>query len=220
MRVPRWKTGLGGVLLGVLLLAGVAAAPLPRSTRAPGAGEAQGARVAEIAALLEMTPRALGDAWRAGRSVRELAAEREISYDELFDSLAERHRSRRAEQVALGLLNSEQAAYLAGRADERLDDLLTATPRQAPRLARLRLLAQIVDAPPAEVEEALAAGDRPADLLDRYGLTAGEAVARGVAIREEALAEQVALDLMTVTRQRLALDRIERSLQRAFERAD
>lgn len=196
-------------LVGVLLLGG--------ATHAAGPGQAR-ARLRLAAETLEMTPREVARALRAGETLAELAEARGLPLETLQAALIEPEAQRLARLVEAGVYNQVQADYLLAQAEVRLNAYLTLPPRQARQQPELAALGELLGLSQAEILAALRAGQRPTELIQAQGQSVETVVAALVARREAALTERVALDLMTESQKRLALYRYERGWRARLSR--
>ncbi len=173
-------------------------------------------KLQQVSELLGMRPREVGAALRQGKTVAELADEQGVALDEVADALNEPVRERLAVLVDEGVLTPEQAAYLTAQAETRTDALLTLPPRGALHAPPLHDLATVLEQSEDELVAALRAGQTPAELVAAAGIAPEQVASEMVALRDAALSEKVALDLMTETQKGLALHHYEQRLTAIF----
>ena len=202
-------------ILGVAMLGTTANAAGPEQrggNRATKLMRGAGERIQAVSALLEMEPRAILGELREGATIESLATEKGVPLSEIEAALAQPYRERIAEEVAAGVLTQEQADYLTARTQERLNDFLTLSPRQALRQPMLEDLATVLGISEAGIVAQVEAGSTPAEIVAASGKGVDSVVAELVALKDGDLTERVNLDLMTATQKNRALRGYERML--------
>lgn len=208
-------------ILGVAMLGTTANAAGPEQrggNRASKLLRGAGERIEAVAELLGMEPREILAELRDGATIEALATEKGVPLSEIEDALAQPYRERIAEEVEAGVLTQEQAEYLSARAEERLNDFLTLSPRRALREPMLEDLATVLETSKEEIIAQIEAGSTPAEIVSASDKSIERVITELVALKDADLTERVNLDLLTETQKNRALRAYERLLTNRLNR--
>jgi uncharacterized protein (DUF433 family) len=202
-------------ILGVAMLGTTANAAGPEQRGTERAGKllrGGGERIEAVAELLGMEPREILRELRGGATIEDLANEKGVPLSDIEAALAQPYLERIEAEVEAGVLTREQADYLSARAEERLNDFLTLSPRRALREPMLEDLAAVLGTSEEDIIAQIEAGSTPAEIVSASGKSVESVVAELVALKDADLTERVNLDLLTDTQKNRVLRAYERRL--------